>query len=360
MLKDDLQKEILVRTKTGAFKLFKDGGLADLPSQDLSVPEDNLMLQETRDKRQETSKLQVPIPRPRDKFQDVRSDRAKPAANFYFSVEDEKEVERIKKESSGDVNKKIKDYILSVVRHIIQLIEETGAATVNVNNRSQLENVIKTRLNNVRTLAETKEALTSALLMRGQPLSRKTAEIVLELIEKKRKTIEEAIKSGETPTVKSGASRKSDARAVDGESLGRRRESLAARAEPWSGAAETERKIFQAEPMARHMTSGPVDELRTLNLKEYRKLGRDPQEAAVKIFDKIGLLEDESLLKKDEGVKAWQQSEVYRVYMQMGMRSMSEKKTVEAVALELKNKGEPFLTPEEFSLVADLNRKLSY
>ncbi|HRY63669.1 MAG TPA: hypothetical protein P5267_03660, partial [Patescibacteria group bacterium] len=109
-----------------------------------------------------------------------------------------------------------------------------------------------------------------------------------------------------------------------------------------------------------HIITGPVEEIKHLSLNDFRRLGANPLEAAGRIWEKINLLEDESLIKKDEGTRAWRQSEIYRLYLAIGGESMTEKKSISQVINERKAAGKLFLMPEEFNAVADLNRKLTY
>ena len=55
--------------------------------------------------------------------------------------------------------------------------------------------------------------------------------------------------------------------------------------------------------------TGPVEELRAITLVDFRRLSRDPSEAAMKIKDKIDLLTGESFEKRSAGIAAWTASE---------------------------------------------------
>ncbi|MFA7286134.1 MAG: hypothetical protein WC052_00510 [Patescibacteria group bacterium] len=60
---------------------------------------------------------------------------------------------------------------------------------------------------------------------------------------------------------------------------------------------------------------GPIDELRLSTLNDFRKLDPDPAEAAKRILQKIHLLEDESYDRKADAIRAWRQSPVHRLYL---------------------------------------------
>lgn len=105
--------------------------------------------------------------------------------------------------------------------------------------------------------------------------------------------------------------------------------------------------------------TGPVDELRALTLKDFRRLSKDPHEATLKIRDKIDLLEEQSFEVKTSGIKAWQDSEANRLYLEMLRRSL-EGKPILDVIVEKEAKQEPVLTKNEFDAIMDLNRKLRF
>lgn len=105
--------------------------------------------------------------------------------------------------------------------------------------------------------------------------------------------------------------------------------------------------------------TGPVEELRALLLKDFRRLSRDPREATLKLKDKIDLLEEQSFDIKTQGIKAWQDSEVNKLYLDI-LRKSLEGKPVNDVIAEREAKGELTLNKAEFDAVMELNRKLRF
>lgn len=104
---------------------------------------------------------------------------------------------------------------------------------------------------------------------------------------------------------------------------------------------------------------GPVDELRSLTLVDWRRWG-STQDAVQKIQDKINLLAEESLTQKAEAVKAWKESEINKMYLGLGEESINEGKSVEQVIKNRQQQGKPTLTNEEFNAVVELNQKLRF
>ncbi|MBN1585178.1 hypothetical protein JW899_02305 [Candidatus Uhrbacteria bacterium] len=105
--------------------------------------------------------------------------------------------------------------------------------------------------------------------------------------------------------------------------------------------------------------TGPVEELRSICLADFRRLSKDPKEAAVRIKDKIDLLSDQSFEVRSEGVKSWQESEVNRLYLEI-LRESLEGKPVTLVIGDRERDSRPFLTKPEFDAVMELNRRLRF
>ncbi len=101
---------------------------------------------------------------------------------------------------------------------------------------------------------------------------------------------------------------------------------------------------------------GPVDELRIMTLNDFRRLGRNAKDSAQKIYQKIDLLEDESIQIKVAGIKAWKESEVYQDYLSIGQQSIEQGISVGDVIAKQKNG----MTQEEFEAIADLSGKLTF
>lgn len=121
----------------------------------------------------------------------------------------------------------------------------------------------------------------------------------------------------------------------------------------------SEAKAVMADVKFTPKLTGPVDELRSLTVKDFRRLSRDPHEATLKIRDKIDLLEEQSFEIKTAGIKAWQDSEVNRLYLDMLRRSLEGKPIMDVIA-EKEGKNEPVLAKNEFDAVMELNRKLRF
>ncbi len=105
---------------------------------------------------------------------------------------------------------------------------------------------------------------------------------------------------------------------------------------------------------------GPIEELRVMTLADFRHLGDGPIACIRRVYEKIQLIGKESYTKRAEGIKAWRASESYQLYLTMGQESLLSGKTIRDVIAEHQRSGQSALSEQEFSLIADLNRKLRY
>lgn len=321
---EKLNEALLVKTKDGSFKLWKDGRFEDLPSEEVMV-------------RQEEIVVHTPTAMVEEK----------PTANFYFSVDDEEDVRQHQSKAKVS-NQKVKEYIENLASFIIK-----SSNIDNTKISNNLRNIIISLLREVRSIAETKEALLKSAVIGGAGLTKEEAERVVVWAEKERNKAEEAIRGGKLdvlPTEKDNQ--------VDMRDEAQKIEQDVKKTQKIVEANEIQYQKEERELL--HQTIGAVEELALMTLSDFRKLGDNPTEAADRIWDKINLLEDESLIKKNEGIKAWQKSETGRLYLVMGAESMAQNITVKAVSEKRKETGKPYLTSEEFDAIADLNRKLAY
>lgn len=105
---------------------------------------------------------------------------------------------------------------------------------------------------------------------------------------------------------------------------------------------------------------GPVEELAGLNLENFRRLGKSPSDRTSKIMAKINLLTHDSLVRRSAGIKAWKQSNLYKVYLAIGQASMEHNLDVKNIIDEYQNQGKDIISIEEFEAITDLNKQLRF
>jgi len=121
-----------------------------------------------------------------------------------------------------------------------------------------------------------------------------------------------------------------------------------------------EKRGRMEEIKPRMRISGPIEELRFMTLEDWRRFGR-PEAAVSKIEEKVNLLAEESLLKKAEAIKAWKQSEINQLYLEIGRESIDGgNASLNLIIEKRKNETRSFLTAEEFNAIAELNQRLRF
>lgn len=123
-------------------------------------------------------------------------------------------------------------------------------------------------------------------------------------------------------------------------------------------ALRPEKKEEPEETGGRMDLLDPVEEIEETKMVDFRRLSEDPAKAAEKILQKIDLLKEDSILIKLKGIKAWQKSEVYQLYIDIGYEIILKGQPLEDVIRERKEKGIPCMTKEEYYAVVDFNSRL--
>lgn len=105
---------------------------------------------------------------------------------------------------------------------------------------------------------------------------------------------------------------------------------------------------------------GPIEELRAIDLNKFRNFANTPYEAAEKIMAKIALLEEQSFTDKAQGVVAFKNSPVNKLYLQIGNQSIDRGISVQEIIDKMLDDKQESLTKQEFDVIADLNKKLRF
>jgi hypothetical protein len=105
---------------------------------------------------------------------------------------------------------------------------------------------------------------------------------------------------------------------------------------------------------------GPVEELASFSLVDFRRIDNDPQIRVNKILKKINALAEDSLTKKAEGINAWRQSEVYQYYLKIGEESIRNRISIKQLIKDKQARKEEVLNMEEFEALSDLSQKLRF
>ncbi|GEM_PF-4639539 len=104
-----------------------------------------------------------------------------------------------------------------------------------------------------------------------------------------------------------------------------------------------------------------LTDIANMSLKNFQQLDKDPRKATAKIKQKIELLESERSLKgRVDGIKAWQASESYTIYLKIGRESMDMGKRIEQVIADRQKIGTPTLSGDGFYAIMEFNKELKF
>ncbi|MFZ2804053.1 MAG: hypothetical protein WA001_02410 [Patescibacteria group bacterium] len=106
--------------------------------------------------------------------------------------------------------------------------------------------------------------------------------------------------------------------------------------------------------------TGPVRELKNMSLSEFRRIAKDPQQAADKILQRIDVLSQESFDRRVEGIKAWQTCPLQQDYMSLVSKSFASGTPVAQLADEERKAGKDVPSPAELAAIITLNSKLHF
>ena len=105
---------------------------------------------------------------------------------------------------------------------------------------------------------------------------------------------------------------------------------------------------------------GPIEELQSLDLVNFRRLDKNPSLAANKILIKIKLLEKDGYDKMVAGIQAWRRSPINKLYVGLGQEAIIKGKTMqEIINLRLKE-GRESINHDELGAILEFNNKLSF
>lgn len=127
-----------------------------------------------------------------------------------------------------------------------------------------------------------------------------------------------------------------------------------------SAVAATQKPRLDDVKISAPRLTGPVQELKTLSISEFRRLAKDPEIAAQKILQKFTVLGQESFERRVEGIKAFQQSDLQRAYMTLVAEAFQTGKPVIQLANEKRAQGKDVPSPDELSAIISLNSALHF
>ncbi|MFA6416570.1 MAG: hypothetical protein WCW61_00055 [Patescibacteria group bacterium] len=118
------------------------------------------------------------------------------------------------------------------------------------------------------------------------------------------------------------------------------------------------KQMHDVKPIPKIM--GPLEELQFLDLMNFRRLGKTPEEMTVKVFNKIKLLEHDGYEKMIMGISAWRKSPVNRLYLKIVSDAVSSNLPLKEAITAREGRHEEGLSLEEIEAIMSLNSKLVF
>lgn len=311
----------------------------------------------------------------------------RPKAAFYFDVEDERELEGFRERAHTDEMERA-NFRSGLDRMVEGIIEKCGVSFPQDEGgevlRNRFANVISLRLRDVRDQLETKEMFSRGQDKGGMGFDPVTIERVIALVEEVVKKVhtgerfimtpshEPSLEEARLPAGRQGLP--SPAGEVFGgqvytpfvptapapiPSLPRPTLSISshvAREEERPKIRDVKARLPDGQGVARLI--GPVEELATFSLADFRNLAPTPSEASAKIREKFALLREEGEDQFARGVKGWRTSPLTRSYLTQGIEALSTQMKLYSAMEARKGRGEEYLSEDEFQAIANLNASL--
>jgi len=339
----------------------------------------------------------------------------KSSADFFFSSEDEEEIKEVAEKINGygdNFNNRIEEQLSNIIAKV-----EINFGSEDLTNR--FREIIKIYLRGVRDKVDTKQTLMKTFMAGGLGFDQESANTVMEVVdqqkngqintkikapakiklpedlvdkrdkeakflgrrdadydlvkalEKKKQDREEKTKTQLSPQPESGIIKiKPTKKSEELDLISSSQLEIKEPVDPASAYNHQPRpanydknasgKIKMSDVKHVPKIMGPIDELKYLDLANWRRLSPDKNKIKDKILKKIKLLEEEGYDKRIAGVKAWRQSPVNKLYLVMGQESINENKPIDIIIQERKAAGKEVLDNEEFNTVLDLNKDLKF
>ena len=289
---------------------------------------------------------------------------------FYFDVKDEEEASKFINKESEAVREK-KNKLLQKKANLFLLDLKLDEQTLGQVQAKKIEKIIISYLRGIRTDLEFAEILCGDKNKNGFGFSREEVREIIKKLKNKKAFFEginldeikekEEIEKEEIEK-EEVEEKKKDEIVVAQQKIQKQEQVIQRPLARTQDIKPPEKKVY-IQPEKKIITNlkidkktkGPIEELQELNIQEFRNLGATAKERVNRIYNKINLLEQESIDKKTQGINSWKSSEVYKEYVLIGEESLAQGKPIRDVIARKNN-----LSLDEFNAIADLNEQLNY
>lgn len=125
-------------------------------------------------------------------------------------------------------------------------------------------------------------------------------------------------------------------------------------------AAASDSRLKMEDVKLKPKVMGPLEELRYMDLINFRRLGNNSEEITKKIIMKIKLLEKDGYDRMVQGVQAWRQSPVNKTYVRLMQEAVHRGVTLDIILKEKESEKKESLNKEEIAAIVEMNSKLMF
>lgn len=105
---------------------------------------------------------------------------------------------------------------------------------------------------------------------------------------------------------------------------------------------------------------GPVDELRTMSMVDFRRLSPDVSVRIQKIRSRIEVIAEDGPHEKIRAIQAFEQSDPVRLYRELLKRSLIDQRGVEELSADFKTQGKEYLDAAEIAALRQFLTQIRY
>ena len=308
-----------------------------------------------------------------------RTARLREQAMWKAVDEDEDEPSEDADTSDGINPSRLKSQYEPVLeKAMVECLQQIGDLNIDDYLQKRLENIVSTRLRNVRNALQTNAILTRDDKIGGLGLEAEIAERVARIIEASYELHHGAIEEDQKRRIQ-------ETEIVQKQKVQDRKQRESEEHAEWYQhkvappsfsnvmTAQQSAQVGQSQvqtPIRSNMSgvtapamsqlSDLIGEFKTMDIQEFRRLAKDPDQAGEKLFQKFETLRAESFDRYTAGIAAWRQSPLQQRYLQLVSESFTKGKTVAEVAEARLAQDPATPNPTELGAIITLNAKIQY
>ncbi len=341
----DLDDEILIK-QDNSFKIFSHGTFFDFKQKDFDTISQNTDIIDTGMEEKTLAPLHPQL--------------WKKGSSFYFDIDDEDEINKNKTKIEKEIKIELKKYSL---RKVCERLMEANNIKLVPDLEKRFAGLVFSFLKHTREKLDVLSILKKSINKLGIGLDEGISSKLMTLLVEMRNKIDESrgqiVKDVDEELVveKKTSNEKPLSNFDPSQELKIESNNSAI---PFVSRSTPSSKPKIEDIKSKRNVVSPIEELGEINLSLFRRLSNNPLEATQKIINKIYSFERDSYAKKSLAVSYWRKSEIYGLYMSLGVESMEKGISIEKLIEQKMIANEKTLNQEEFKAILDMNKKIRF